>query len=63
MNPLFAMALTIPEVSNEINRIFKKLENRKPDYYKTSLSKQERKGKTPEEIDQLRREKYEAGKI
>ena len=58
MNPLMAMALTIPEVQNGINKEMKKFMKIKPDYYKISLSKQERKGKTPEEIETLRIEKY-----
>jgi len=58
MNPLTMMALTNPEVHNVMNKEMKKLMKIKPDYYKISLSKQERKGKTPDEINQLRIEKY-----
>jgi len=58
MNPLTMMALTNPEVHNVMNKEMKKLMKIKPDYYKISLSKHERKGKTPDEINQLRIEKY-----
>lgn len=52
---LFATALASPDVQRLIHRY----EQQKPDFYKISLSKAERKGKTPEEITQLRIEKYE----
>lgn len=47
---------------NGVSRIIRQAERRKPDYYKVSLSKEECKGKTPEEIQALRIAKYEAMK-
>lgn len=42
-----------------LNRIKKKYSNRKPNYYKIDIPKHERKGKTSEEIKQMKIEKYE----
>lgn len=52
----FAM---IPEFSNSFNRIMKRIENQKPPWYKVELSKQERKGRTSEEIQIMRKQKWE----
>lgn len=56
---LFLTALAFSSFGNELNKIKRKYKNRKPDYYKIDIPKHERKGKTPEEIQQMRIERYE----
>jgi len=62
MNPLLGTAMVYALASPSVQSLIRKYENAKPDFYKTSLSKAERKGKTAEEIMQLRIEKYERQK-
>jgi len=55
---LIANAMMLAHFDPGMQRIIRRYENAKPAYYKISLSKQERKGKTHEEIQRLRVEKY-----
>jgi len=56
---LWALPMLYALRSPGVQSLIRKYENRKPDYYKVSLSKQERKGKTQEEILAMRIEKYD----
>lgn len=58
MNPLLLQAMNNPMFRSEVNRLTRKLQNMKPDYYKIDIPKSERKGKTQEELMEMRMERY-----